>query len=198
MPNYELNPIFAALKRKSMSLSTNELLIQLSIAIVVGGSLAYLFWKQRKEAKKGQQARQAVAEAPPVVDASTRQLQLSAYERLILLTDRIALPNLVSRVNQQGISAREMQAILTHTIKQEFEYNVTQQIYVTAESWEAVRNLRDQNLLIINQISSFLPQEATGQDLNRAILEMLMQSPKASLHTVVAEVLSYEAKRLMR
>jgi len=198
MLNYELNPIFAALKRKSMSLSTSELLIQLSIAAVVGGLLAYLFWKQRKESKKGTQGRQAVAEAQPVVDASTRQLQLSAYERLILLTDRIALPNLVSRVNQQGISAREMQAILTHTIKQEFEYNVTQQIYVTAESWEAVRNLRDQNLLIINQISSFLPPEATGQDLNRAILEMLMQSPKASLHTVVAEVLSYEAKRLMR
>jgi hypothetical protein len=180
-----------------MSLSTSELLIQLSIAAVVGGLLAYLFWKQRKESKKGTQGRQAVAEAQPVLDASTRQLQLSAYERLILLTDRIALPNLVSRVNQQGISAREMQAILTHTIKQEFEYNVTQQIYVTAESWEAVRNLRDQNLLIINQISSFLPAEATGQDLNRAILEMLMQQPKASLHNVVSDVLSYEAKKLM-
>lgn len=182
-----------------MSLSIGELLIQLAIAGVLGGTLAYLFWKQRKAAKQGLQGRQAVAEAQqPVMDASTRQLQLQAYERLILLTDRIALPNLVSRVNQQGMSAREMQALLTHTIKQEFEYNVTQQIYVTAESWEAVRNLRDQNLLIINQISSFLPAEATGQDLNRSILEMLMQSPKASLHTVVAEVLSFEAKRLMK
>lgn len=91
-----------------------------------------------------------------------------------------------------------MQVILTQSIKQEFEYNVTQQIYVTAESWEAVRNLRDQNLLIINQISSFLPAEASGQDLNRSILEMLMQQPKASLHNVVSDVLSFEAKKLMR
>lgn len=181
-----------------MSLSTNELLIQLLFAGAVGGSLVYLFWKQRKEAKKGQQGRETLAESQTVADASTRQLQLQAYERLILLTDRIALPNLVSRVNQQGLSAREMQALLIHSIKHEFEHNVTQQIYVTAESWEAVRNLRDQNLLIINQISSFLPPEATAQDLNRSILEMLMQSPKASLHTVVAEVLSFEAKRLMR
>jgi len=91
-----------------------------------------------------------------------------------------------------------MQLLLTQQIRQEFEYNVTQQIYVTPESWEAVRNLKDQNLLIINQIASFLPLEATGQDLNRSILEMLMQNPKASLHNVVADVLSYEAKKLMQ
>ncbi len=178
-----------------MSISTNELLIALAIAAVLGGSLAYLFWKQRREVKNATVGKDNEKHQP---DASTRQLQLQAYERLILLTDRIALPNLVSRVNQQGLNAREMQAMLTHTIKQEFEYNVTQQIYVTQESWEAVRNLRDQNLLIINQISSFLPAEATGQDLNRSILEMLMQSPKASLHNVVSEVLSFEAKKLMR
>lgn len=178
-----------------MSLSTNELVIALAIAAVLGGSLAYLFWKQRREVKKATAGNETGKQQS---DASTRQLQFQAYERLILLTDRIALPNLVSRVNQQGLNAREMQALLTHTIKQEFEYNVTQQIYVTQESWEAVRNLRDQNLLIINQISSFLPAEATGQDLNRSILEMLMQSPKASLHNVVSEVLSFEAKKLMR
>ena len=180
-----------------MSISTEQLVISLAIAGVLGGSLAYLFWKQRREVKTAVKKNES-GEKPPAPDAATRQLQLQAYERLILLTDRIALPNLVSRVNQQGLSAREMQALLTQTIKQEFEYNVTQQIYVTAESWEAVRNLRDQNLLIINQISSFLPAEATGQDLNRSILEMLMQQPKASLHSVVSEVLSYEAKSLMR
>jgi hypothetical protein len=192
-----LNIIFAALKLKLMSISTEQLLIALSIAAVLGGSLAYLFWKQRREVKTAIRKRET-GETQPAPDTGTRQLQLQAYERLILLTDRLALPNLVSRVNQQGLTAREMQALLTQTIKQEFEYNVTQQIYVTAESWEAVRNLRDQNLLIINQISSYLPPEATGQDLNRSILEMLMQQPKASLHNVVSDVLSYEAKKLMR
>lgn len=181
-----------------MSLSSTELFISLAIALVLGGSLAYLFWKQRKEARNIERARENKLNQEAAIDAGTRQLQLQAYERLILLVDRIALPNLISRVNQQGLSAREMQALLVQTIKQEFEYNVTQQIYVTQESWDAVRNLKDQNLLIINQISSYLPEEATGQDLNRSILEMLMQSPKASLHNVVADVLSFEAKKLMK
>jgi hypothetical protein len=181
-----------------ISIPTDQLVISLVIAGVLGGSLAFIFWKQRRDVKKAMSGQEKNDDKQPHMDASTRQLQLQAYERLILLTDRIALPNLVGRVNQQGISAKEMQALLIHTIRQEFEYNVTQQIYVTPESWEAVRNLRDQNMLIINQISSFLPAEASGQDLNRSILEMLMQNPKASLHNVVSEVLSFEAKKLMK
>ena len=173
------------------------MVISLVIAFSIGGSLAYALWKQRKEAKQAleQHEKEKAVGAGPAT--ATQPLQLQAYERLMLLVDRIALPNVISRSNQGGLSAREMQALLTQQIRQEFEYNVTQQIYVSAEAWEAVRNLKDQNLLIVNQISSFLPQEATGQDLNRSILEMLMQSPKASLHNIVADVLSYEAKKLM-
>ncbi|MFX8071243.1 hypothetical protein ABTK88_19155, partial [Acinetobacter baumannii] len=73
-------------------------------------------------------------------------LQLQAYERLTLLVDRITLPNLISRLNNPDFSAQEMQVLLTQTIKQEFDYNITQQIYVSAESWEAVKNLKEQNM----------------------------------------------------
>ncbi|THU35874.1 hypothetical protein FAM09_21000 [Niastella caeni] len=178
-----------------MRLTTTQLVISLLIALTLGGFLAYALWKQRKEAKQllDEHEKKVKAAGP----AATQPLQLQAYERLMLLVDRIALPNLISRTNQTGLSAKEMQALLTMQVRQEFEYNVTQQIYVSQESWEAVRNLKDQNILIINQIASFLPAEATGQDLSRSILEMLMQSPKASLHNVVADVLSYEAKKLM-
>lgn len=176
-----------------MSLPTDQLIWSLVIAFTLGGALAYLFWKQRREVKQALQKQEKEKTTP----AATQPLQLQAYERLILLVDRIALPNLINRVNQSGVSSRDMQLLLTQNIRQEFEYNVTQQIYVSAEAWEAVRNLKDQNILIVNQVASFLPAEASGQDLNRSILEMLMQSPKASLHNVVADVLSYEAKKLM-
>jgi hypothetical protein len=180
-----------------MSLSWNELIWQLLIALVLGGTLAYLFWKQRKEAKTALEHREK-SEKKEEAPAATRQMQLAAYERLILLVDRIALPNLISRLNEPGMSSRDMQMVLVHNLKQEFEYNVTQQIYVAHEAWDAVRNLKDQNIMIIAQIASYLPVEASGQDLNRAILEMLAQNPKASLHNVVADVLSFEARKLMQ
>lgn len=176
-----------------MTLSPQELAISLTIAGVLGGGLAFLFWKQRKEAAKLEASRPKEGTKP-----GSSSLQLQAYERLILLADRISLPNLISRTNQPGLTVREMQAVLTQSVRQEFDYNITQQIYVSQEAWDALRNLKDQNLLIINQVASYLPPEATGTDLNKSILEMLVQNPKASLHNIVSDVLSFEAKKLMK
>lgn len=172
-------------------LSTNEMIISVVFAVSLAGILAYVFWIQRKQAKHGLSAGK-----PELPQAST-PLKLQAYERLILLADRIALPNLINRCNQPGLGVREMQNLLVQSIRQEFDHNITQQIYVSPEAWDAIRNLKEQNLLIINQVSSYLPDHATGQDLNKSLLEMVMQNPKASLHHVVSDALSFEAKKVL-
>ena len=174
-----------------MSITTTELLIGIGIALLLGGTLAFLLWKERKRASKG------VTKTEKEKPAASLPLQLQAYERLILLSERISLPNLINRTSQPGLTARDLQQILTQSIKQEFEHNVTQQIYVTPEAWDAVRNLKEQNIHVINQVASFLPPDASGMDLSKYLLEMLMQNPKASLHGIVSEVLSYEAKKLL-
>lgn len=128
---------------------------------------------------------------------TTRPLQLQAYERLVLLCERISLPSLISRVSQPGISAREMQVFLIESIKQEYEYNISQQVYVSVIAWDAVRNLRDQSILIINQIASVLPPDARATELNRRLLEVILGQQEKALHTIVLETLNYEAKLLM-
>lgn len=137
--------------------------------------------------------------APPVAPAKNEStaLRLQAYERLVLLTERIALPNLISRLNQPGISAAEMKLILTENIKQEFEYNSTQQLYVTPISWDAVRNLKEQNIMVIHQVAGSLPLDASANDLNKKILEVLMSQPNGALHELVSQALNFEAKKLM-
>jgi hypothetical protein len=191
-----------------MDMSSNLFIIALVFALLLAGVLAYLFIRQRRQVREAE--KKAAADAGKAVSADigstasvdiggvpSRQLQLQAYERLILLTDRIALPNLIQRANQPGLSSREMQSLLTLSIRQEFEHNITQQIYVSAEAWDAVRNYKEQNLLIVNQVGSYLPEGATGNDLNRQLLDLLVQNPKASLQNVVAEALSFEAKKLL-
>ncbi|HEY0680036.1 MAG TPA: hypothetical protein VGD17_17245 [Chitinophagaceae bacterium] len=179
-----------------MSISNQELFWALLIAFVLGGSLAYLFWRERQRAKQPRLPQKTTTGGTSVL--SPVQLQLQAYERLILLTERIALPNLISRLKQENFTARDMQALLTESIRQEFDHNVTQQIYVSTEAWDAVRNLKEQNIFIINQVASFLPPHANALDLNKHLLDMIAQNPKASLHGVVAEVLSYEAKKVLK
>ena len=65
-------------------------------------------------------------------------------------------------------------------------------------AWQAIRNLKDQNMLIINQVASALPPEGKGIDLNRQLLEFVMTQKKGVLHTIVLEALNFEAKKLMK
>ena len=129
---------------------------------------------------------------------STRPLQLQAYERLVILTERVALPNIVSRANQPGLTAREMQLLMLESIKQEFEYNSSQQIYVSPVAWQAINNLKEQNMLIINQIAQTLPADARGYDLGKRIMEVIIAQDKKALHNIVLEALNYEARKLMK
>jgi hypothetical protein len=129
--------------------------------------------------------------------AQTIALQLGAYERLVLLCDRLAIPNLVSRTNEPSMTAREMQLVLMDNIKQEFDYNTSQQIYVSQQAWTGVQHLRDQSLLIINQISNVLPPDAKASDLNKHLLEVIMNQKEKALHTIVLETLNAEAKKVM-
>jgi hypothetical protein len=166
------------------------LLVVIGLIALIALVYVFLYFKDKRD-NRGESIRLKQE------NAVSAQLKLQAYERLVLLADRIALPNLASRMNLGGMSAREMQQLLTQTIKEEFEHNITQQIYVNSAAWEALRNLKEQNLLIINQVSSFLPESASGTDLNKALMELLIQNPQASLHTIVSEAISFEAKRMM-
>lgn len=131
-------------------------------------------------------------------DFNTLPLQLQAYERAVMLCERIAIPNLISRVNQPQLSAKEMQVVLLENIKQEFEYNTSQQIYISPIAWEAVRNLRDQSMLIINEVAAMLPDTAKAVDLNKKLLEVIMNQKDQVLHTIVLNALNVEAKKLMQ
>ena len=130
-------------------------------------------------------------------EPETLKLRLQAYERITLLTERIALQNLLSRNTNSGLTCRQMQMALIDSIKQEYDYNISQQIYVSPEVWRAVNNLKEQNIYIINQLASTLPAQASGMDLNKHIIDNLINNSNASLHTIVLDAINFEAKKLM-
>lgn len=127
----------------------------------------------------------------------TLKLRLQAYERLTMLAERISLQNLLSRVPNAGLSSRQMQLSLIDAIRQEYDYNISQQVYVSPEVWRAVNNLKEQNIYVVNQLASAMPFQASAMDLNKQIIDFLINNPKASLHNIVLEALNFEAKKIM-
>ncbi|MFT3844129.1 MAG: hypothetical protein QM725_03685 [Lacibacter sp.] len=140
--------------------------------------------------------RQQVKQSSPVNQELIR-LQLQAYERMAILCERIGLINLLGRSNVNELTAQQLQLSMIQNIRTEFEYNVSQQLYVSAAAWDAVKNLKEQNIFIINQIASMLPANAGGADLSAKIIELLSQEENASLQNIVATLINKEAKQLM-
>ncbi len=124
------------------------------------------------------------------------KLRLQALERFTLYTERSSLKNLVSRISSSGMTVVDLQLALLDTLRSEYEYNVTQQIYISPEMWKAIGNLKDQHIFIINQIAATLPSETNGIELSKRILEYVA-STNVELNTMVLSALQFEAKRLL-
>ena len=123
------------------------------------------------------------------------KLKLQALERFTLYAERSSLKNLVSRTPANGINVVGLQLNLLDALRSEYEYNVTQQIYIDPKLWQAIGNLKDQNTYIINQIAAMLPPDANGIELSKRILEYAATTD-AELSGIVLNALQYEAKSL--
>ena len=124
------------------------------------------------------------------------KLKLQALERFTLYAERSSLKNLVSRTSAAGSSVVDLQLELLEALRSEYEYNVTQQIYIDPKMWKAITNLKDQNSFIINQLAATLPPNNNGIELSKRILEYVA-STDAELNTKVLSALQFEAKRIL-
>ena len=124
------------------------------------------------------------------------KLRLQALERFTLYADRSSLKNLVTRTAAGGMTVVDLQLSLLDTLRSEYEYNVSQQIYISPEMWKAIGNLKEQNIFIINQIAATLPSDANAIELSKRILEYVA-STNAELNTIVLSALQFEAKKLL-
>lgn len=101
-------------------------------------------------------------------------IRLQAYERMVLFLERITPQNLLRRLNAKELSARELQQVLLHEIREEYNHNLSQQVYMSDESWRSIRQAMEEVVSVINQSIEGLPPEAPSIELNRAIFQKVV------------------------
>jgi len=92
---------------------------------------------------------------------SVLPLKLQAYERLILFFERIHIPSLVARIKTKKMSSGDLQSALMIAIQQEFEHNVTQQMYVSDKLWEIIRVAKQE---VFNQMDHVMVSTGFSED----------------------------------
>lgn len=99
--------------------------------------------------------------------------RVEAYQRAILLLERIHPNSLVMRHHNPGLPAMAMQAKLMESIREEFEHNIAQQLFISPEAWELVKKSKEETLKVINLAGQQMEPTATAMDLAAKIFEIV-------------------------
>ncbi|MFN3939873.1 MAG: hypothetical protein ACK4IY_04760 [Chitinophagales bacterium] len=103
-------------------------------------------------------------------------IRLQAYERLTLFMERIALNNLLPRIRKSGMTVSEFRTALISNIRMEYEHNLSQQVYVSAEAWASVKMAKEEVIGMINQHALDLRPEADSVELSKKMISFLADS----------------------
>ncbi len=115
-------------------------------AIVVG-VIAYFFFKGHTANEEGRRRYLVQKEAQKHI----LPIRLQAYERIVLFLERIDLNKLLIRVKPFSDSIADYESLLVRTIEQEYEHNLTQQVYVSPECWNFVHAAKNATIHVIRQ-----------------------------------------------
>lgn len=104
---------------------------------------------------------------------TTIPLRLQAYERLSLFCERISIPNLVLRLRKENMTATDLRLAMMIAIQQEFEHNITQQVYVSDQLWQIVKIARDDTVNVINLVYNSIDAKTEGRQYASAMFNYL-------------------------
>ncbi len=99
-------------------------------------------------------------------------LRFQAYERVSLFLERISPPNLVLRVSRAGLSKESLQAELLRTVREEYEHNLAQQIYVSDKAWELVKGAKEEVLSDINTAAAKMSEKNSAADYGQMVISL--------------------------
>ena len=116
-----------------------------------------------------------------------------AYERLVLYLERINPSNMVLRTHKNGMSRKALQADMVKGIREEYEHNLSQQIYVSDEIWRTIKQARQETINLVNLASQKVGPNGTAKDLGKLLLEMSTKVEKLP-HDVAIHYLKEELR----
>lgn len=157
-----------------------------TIPSIITGSVAYYlfnsYFKDQQNSRRWLLQKDAQKQALPI--------RLQAYERITLYLERISLTNLLIRVTPVSNDKHDYENLIIAQIEQEFEHNLTQQIYMSDECWTIVTTAKNATIQMIRK-ANMSDRVDSADKLREVILNDLFdkQSPSsAALSYIKREV----------
>ncbi len=148
-----------------------EILAQIALIVLPAGAVLFtvvLFLRKQSE----KDLRNMQIELKKERQSFFLPNRVEAYQRAVLLMERISPNSLVMRLHNPGLPAKMMQAELLKAIREEYDHNVAQQIFISPKAWEMVRNSKEETIKIINIAGGQMSDVSMALDLSAKIFEI--------------------------
>jgi len=114
--------------------------------------------------------------------------RLQAFERMCLFLERLSPGNLVLRVNTSKMTAKELQQLMIAEIREEFNHNLSQQIYMSDKSWDMIKNTVEDVIALVNTNAEKLDADAKSVELAKLIFNELEKREIDPVAVTLSEV----------
>ena len=101
---------------------------------------------------------------------------MQAYERAILFLERIDPSNMIIRAHKNGMTAAMLHVELLKIIREEYTHNMSQQIYISQNSWKELIKGKEETIQMINTSINQINENANGIELSAKIFEHIAQN----------------------
>ena len=121
-------------------------------------------------------------------------IRLQAYERMALFLERISPNSLILRCYRPGMDMVALQSVLTKTIREEWEHNLSQQVYLSSEAWNRIREAKEEMINLVNASATTLKEGAEPTELAGMIFATSTQGgvpTDSALEFLKAEIKEY-------
>lgn len=185
------NKFFVNLRPNSMKMTSTWLTILLVSGVVIAAVATFILLRLLKM-KEAENHRGPAVELKIQALKIIMPLKVQAYERFLLYLERIQLPQLVKRVYVPGIEKGLFHLQLLQNVREEFEHNLAQQLYVSNTTWNAVQNAKEE---LVNQINSTFEQLKDEEDAS-ILAQALVALPNPMVEQAIA-ILKKDFERLL-
>ncbi len=122
-------------------------------------------------------------------------VRLRAYERLTLVLERTKPQSMLMRYDFNGYSVVQLQQLLLQTVRDEFDHNVSQQIYVSREAWVMITNARESVVQLINTVAAAsMAENKSAMDYANALIATYASAENAPTE-IALDFLKREVKQ---
>ena len=140
------------------------------IPSLIVGILAYYFFKEHTKNEDGRRRYLLKKD----LEVTALPLRLQAYERMALYLERISPNNLLVRIKPMSKSKEDYELLLIQSIENEFDHNLSQQIYITDKCWNIIAAAKNATIQLIRK-ASLLKKSETPDKLREVILTEMME-----------------------